>query len=345
MSSVIHKNPNPTTLQYTYLDSVHTPDYDPAYWLHNPDVHELKNNEVPKKYWKPETYYEDNTAEILWRVVEMSDEEKAAVEAAVPAPQPQQVTLSNEFRDKTGKLRVHQTSRKDGLAIHWTGRGDDRSNHRTFGMGELLSYKHNIGDSTSEVVYIDFNGLLNESWIHEVVLTWSGCELDRITVDVVPDTCMIQDSPTGNFTKYDPILLPAVPGTGDCNIISDVYAYTGGLVTRDNPTDPTQSPGPAFWNADFNEETGRFENLTPAPAGDGEYNIFYKERILNKIFNDIQLLKGGFQIFNSSDADQVTHGFRLRCKFETVPPDHEWTVSGIIVMHRQHVNIKDDGCI
>ena len=342
MASVINKNPNPTTLQYTYLDSVNTPDYDPAYWLHNPDVHDLVNSEVPRKYWKPEEY--DNLGEMEWRVVEMSDEEKAEVEAAMPVPQPQAVTLASEFRDKEGKLRVHQTSRQDGLAIHWTSRGDDRSNPKRFSNGELLSYKHEIGDSTSEVVYIDFNGLLNESWIHEVVLTWHGCELDRVTVDIVPDTCTVTDSTAGNFNIYGPIVIPAMPGQGSCNIVSDIYSYTGGLVSKDKPTDPTTEPSPAFWNADFNEETGRFENLTPAPLGDGQYNIFHEERILNRTFNEIQLLKNGFQIFNSSDTDQISHGYRIRCTFETTLPDHEWTVSGIVVMHRKEVAIQSDGC-
>jgi hypothetical protein len=265
----------------------------------------------------------------------------AEIESGVQQP----VSLSAEFRDKSGKLRVHQTSRQDGLAIHWTGRGDDRSNPLKFGHGELLSYRHLVGDSTCQTVYIDFNGLLNESWIHEVVLTWNGCELDRVSVDIVPDVCQIQDSTAGNFTKYEAIILPALPGTGNCNIVSDVLSYTGGLVSKDNPTDPTQSSTPAFWNADFNEETGRFENLTAAPNGDGDYNIFHEERILNRTFNEIQLLKMGFQVFNSSDTDQVSHGYRLKCTFETILPDHDWTVSGILVMHRKKVMIKSDGCI
>jgi len=254
----------------------------------------------------------------------------------------QPVSLSSEYRDKSGKLRVHQTSRKEGLAIHWTGRGDDRSNSKTFGKGPFISYKHSVGDSTSDIIYIDFNGLLNESWIHEVVLTWYGCELDTVSVDIVPDVCQIQDSTAGNFTKYEAILLPAIPGTGNCNIVSDVLSYTGGLVSIDNPTDPSQSSSPGFWNADFNEETGRFENLAPAPNGDGGYNIFHEERVLNKTFNEIQLLKNAFQIFNSSDTDQISHGYRLRATFETTLPDHEWTVSGILVMHRAKVSVKDD---
>lgn len=343
MSSVINKTPNPDTLQYTYLHSVNSPDYDPEYWVHNPNVQDLINDRIPTRYWKVEEYYGDSTTEVLYRVVEMTDEEKAAVEDAIPTPTPQPVSLPSEFRDKSGKLRVHQTSRKDGLAIHWTSCGDDRSNPQTFGHGNSFGYRHSIGDSTSEIVYVDFNGLLNESWIHEVVMTWHGCEFDKVTVDIVSDYCTIQDSTAGNYTKYGPILLPAVPGSGDCDITSDVLAYTGGLVSKDNPTDPTQSSSPAFWNADFNTSTGRFENLSAAPEGDGSYNIFHQEKILNRTFNEMQLLKDAFQIFNSSDTDQLSHGYRIKIKFNTTLPDHEWTVSGVVVMHRQHVSLQTGG--
>ena len=45
MSVVVHK----TT--FAVLQSVHTPDYEPSTWLHNPPgLDSLKN--VPKRYWK-----------------------------------------------------------------------------------------------------------------------------------------------------------------------------------------------------------------------------------------------------------------------------------------------------
>jgi hypothetical protein len=176
------------------------------------------------------------------------------------------------------------------------------------------------------------------------LFTWATCDLDTVTVDIVPDTCTIQDSTAGNFNTYDALVIPAVPGTGCCNITSDVLAYRGGLVAKDSPSDPTVASSPAFWNADFNEETGRFENLTAAPNGDGEYNIFHQEKILNRIFNKIQLLQSGFQIFNSSDTDQLTHGLRLKCAFETVGEDHEWIVSAVLVMHRDIVTLDADSC-
>lgn len=254
------------------------------------------------------------------------------------------VVLSEEFRDSGGRLRVHQTSRKEGLAIHWTSEGDDRSDPTIFGKGTDLSYVHNIGDATSASVYVDFNSLLNESWIHEVVLTWKGCFLDYVTVDIVPDVVQVIDSTASSFTTYGPVIIPAVPGTGNIDLAQDVLAYAGGLVSRDSPSDPTIEPSPAFWDADWNNETGRFENLRANPTGEGQYNMFHTEIVLNRTFNEVQLLGDGFQIFNSSDTDQITHGLRLKCIFETRLPDHDWAISGILVMHRKHVQIKPEDC-
>ena len=200
MASVIRKTPNPDTLQYTYLHSVNSPDYDPEYWIHNPNVQSLINNNIPTRYWKVEEYYGESTSEILYRVVEMSTEEKESVENAFPKPEPQQVALTSEFRDRGGKLRVHQTSRQDGLAIHWSGSGDDRDDPYNFGSGNPIVYHHNIGDSTNHIIYIDFNGLFNETWIHEVVLTWKNANLDSVIVDVVPDTCDIVSASNTNFS-------------------------------------------------------------------------------------------------------------------------------------------------
>jgi len=256
----------------------------------------------------------------------------------------QPVSLSEEFRDKGGKLRVHQTSRKDGLAIHWTSEGDNRSDPTIFGKGNNLSHVHNIGDETSHTIYVDFNSLENESWIHEVVLTWKGCFLDIITVDIVPDVVSVIDSTSSSFTTYGPIIIPAEPGTGTIDLAQDVLAYGGGLVTRDSPSDPSVSPSPAFWDADWNSDTGRFENLRANPTGEGQYNMFHTELVLNRTFNKIQILGDGFQVFNSSDTDELTHGLRLKCIFETRLPDHDWAISGIVVMHRKYVQIKPEDC-
>jgi hypothetical protein len=125
MASVIHKTPNPDTLQYTYLHSVNTPDYDPAYWLHNPDVHDLANSEVPQMYWKTESYVEDE--ETLWRVVEMSASEKAAVDAKIPPVPPTMLD---------GRPIIRADSRPMNFQTYYTMAGDDST--AGIGMGEEL---------------------------------------------------------------------------------------------------------------------------------------------------------------------------------------------------------------
>jgi hypothetical protein len=267
-----------------------------------------------------------------------SDIQQVSVESfAANAKHP--VEISDEQRNSFGRLRVHQSSRPEGLAIHWSGKGDDTNDPHYFGGGENLIFHHNIGDSTSHVLYLDFNSLLNETWVHEVSLSWKNCNFDTVSVDVVPDTCLIEDSTSGNYVKYnDTILIPTTPGSGDANITSDIYEYKGGLVKKDVPSDPTVTPSSCFWNADWDCENDKFENLTAAPNGDGNYNIFYNDNfILNRLFNEIPLLGDGSQIFNSSDADKLTHGYRIRVTFTTAPPDHEWKVAATIVMHRKQV--------
>jgi hypothetical protein len=133
MASVIHKTPNPTTLQYTYLHSVNTPDYDPAYWLHNPDVHVLVNSEVPQMYWKTESYIEDE--ETWWRVVEMSSEEKAAVDELLPKNPP---TMAD------GRPVIRADSRPMGFQTYYTMAGDDST--AGIGMGECMAWDFSTDD-------------------------------------------------------------------------------------------------------------------------------------------------------------------------------------------------------
>jgi hypothetical protein len=68
---------NRTTAKVIY--SVNTPDYPPAEWLINPDLSALSN--VPQKYWKVAS---DS-------VVEMTAQEKSAVDAALLAARRDQI--------------------------------------------------------------------------------------------------------------------------------------------------------------------------------------------------------------------------------------------------------------
>ena len=93
---------------------------------------------------------------------------------------------SDEKRDPSGKLRVHQTSRPIGTKIHFTSRGDHPDFVTNVGGGDQLKFDHHIGDSVDQTIYLDFNFIENRSFIHEGYVTWMGCKFDTITLEVVP---------------------------------------------------------------------------------------------------------------------------------------------------------------
>jgi hypothetical protein len=248
-----------------------------------------------------------------------------------------EVKLLDEYRDTSGKLRVHQTSRKLGTRICWTGSGDSPSNTDDVGNGEPITFHHSIGDSLSYSKYIDLNIANNETWIHEGYLTWKGAELDTITFELVPRTVSGTVSTGTNYNLYGGYLVvPAIPGTGTFNLTSDITSPNGGLVFIPN-TDLGEHPTNAFWNADWNSTTKRYENISAAPTGNGRYNMFTVEVVFARFLNKIPLLENGFIAINSSDTDQLGNGMRLKLTTVTdtaTVGDHEWSLASILCLHR-----------
>lgn len=255
------------------------------------------------------------------------------------------VHIAGEYRDRHGKLRVHQTSRKEGLSIHWTGRGDDPSDPDDIGNGIPIIIDHTTTASGSLVdyFYIDFNTVDNETWVHEAILTWRECNFDTVAVEIVSRPTSFTISSGTNYSLYGGYLIvPAFPGTGNIQITGDITLHDGGLVRMPETNDAFKSASsleysektPAYWDAEWNSTTKRYENITPNLTGDGEFNMFAGEIVLNRLFNDLPMLGSGFQIFNSSDTDELGHGMRMRVVATTTPPDHDWSVSCVLVTHR-----------
>ena len=71
------------------------------------------------------------------------------------------IDLIDEYRDRSGKLRVHQTSRKLGTMILWTGEGDNPSVPDSIGGGERLAINYVAGSLEPLVKYIDFNCIIH----------------------------------------------------------------------------------------------------------------------------------------------------------------------------------------
>jgi len=248
------------------------------------------------------------------------------------------VNIIKETRDRSGKLRVHQTSRKLGLGIFWFGEGDDVSDVTKVGEGEDLTFEYNTASGTDTLIkYIDFNIIENETWLHEGYLTWKNCHFDKVWLQMVSRTVSVTSVSGSSYNLYGGFLvIPAYPGTGTIELASDITAPNGGLVYI--PNDDLDNPPTAYWNADWNSTTKKFENITPAPNGDGRYNMFTSEYIFASFVNQIPLLGSGFIALNSSDTDQIGHGMRLKMIME--PGDHNGVeeivgIAAILCMHRK----------
>jgi len=247
--------------------------------------------------------------------------------------------LFDEFRDRSGKLRVHQTSRKLGMRIMWTGVGDDPEDPSAVGGGQTFTFGHNptVSGMAADynVKYIDFNCVENETWLHEGYITWKDAQFNTLTLEMVPRVTAVTPSASGNYDLYGGYLVvPAMPGEGSVNIASDITTHSGGLIYM--PNNDLDEPPTAFWDAEWDTDTQRYTDISPAPYGTGRYNMFAVEIVFARFMNNINLLGSGFIAMNSSDTDQFGHGMRLKMIAETNTHsgEHAWYLGCTMCLHR-----------
>lgn len=237
-------------------------------------------------------------------------------------------------KDRSGKIRVHQTSRKLGTMTCFTGAGDDPNEMKNVGTGQECIYDHKIGDPIPSTMYIDLNIIENETWVHEGYLTWEDGKFDQIDVMVVPRVTNIAPGENTFYSLYNNYLIIPAAGDGTWDLTSDITQPHGGLVHM--PLSDLGVRGASFWNADFNSETMLFENLTAAPLGNGEYNMFAAEVPFFKLFNKVPMLGNGFVELRTSDTSELGHGMRFKILYKTRGDDHDWRVAFSFVFHRKY---------
>ena len=243
---------------------------------------------------------------------------------------------AQEPRDSSGKLRVHQTSRKLGTVMYWTGVGDDTSQPLSVGGGSKTILQHNVGDAVPEVTYIDINSVENVTYLHEGYITWKDTYFDTISLEIVPTVTSTITSSGTNYNLYNGYLIVPAAGDGYIDIASDITINNGGLVYM--PDDDLGNPPTAFWNAEWDINSKSYINITPAPYGNGRYNMFSIEVTLAKFINKIPLLGSGFIPLNSSDTDRLGSGMRIKITGNTekeLVEDHSWSMASILCMHRE----------
>ncbi len=248
------------------------------------------------------------------------------------------VTVQNTIegpKDRSNKLRVHATPRQLGLSTYFMSAGDDRDDVLDVGGGDPLAFYHESGDSTTltMVKYVDLNIAENETWIYEGYIFYKDTQFDTISFEIVPEVTAVTGGADTYYNLYGGYLIVPAAGDGTISLVNDMTDPRHGLVRM--PLNDLGQRQLAYWNADYNSTTHEFENLSAAPAGDGNYNMFTAEITLTRFVNKLCLVGGGVTRLDSYDTDELGQGMRLRATTVTGPTDHTWALSFGLTFFRE----------
>ena len=239
----------------------------------------------------------------------------------------------NQKEKKTldDKIWIQQTSRPFGTVTYFTSHGDDTTDPTNVGDGAMMQMSHKSGvDPLEQTKYIDLNIAENITFIHEGYLTWQNCKYDYVSMEIVPRVTTYSSSSNTYYNLYGGYLI--IPAAGDGTI--DVAAEDIRLIKMPQARD-TGIRGAGFWNADYNSTTHSYENITAAPYGNGIYNMFGVEVILNRFVNKYLILNNGFYKLQSADTNEMGDGMRLRLRLNTYGDDHDWDAACGLTFHRE----------
>lgn len=189
------------------------------------------------------------------------------------------------------------------------------------------------GGSTWEATDVSITGNLQEleNGVGVIFGATTGHTLgDRWDIRAVPENT--------TFNLYGGYLVIPAAYDGNIFVTSDITQCHGGLVQ----TTPNENGvmDTSFWNATWNSTTNLFENISPAPLGDGNFNLFAAEVTLATFINRLPLLGDGFVMLQTSDVEQWSHGWRAKFIQETYIDtengfaDHDWQCAMYITLHR-----------
>ena len=242
-------------------------------------------------------------------------------------------------RGKDGKIAVHATSKHPGLFVYWTGRGDNFENGYV-GNGQTILLRHKVGDPKAQQKYIDFHCIDNKTEMHEGTIIWEGAKPgDSGACSAVSSVMPTAPGTNTNFNLYGGYLIVPAAGNGTLQVTGDMTSInpSAGCFVEMYVDEVGVMP-PAFWNADYNPSTRRFENITPAPYGNGKFNMFAVEVYFSRFVNHLNLIGTGSVNLRSDDSATLTHGMRLLHHMNTSTmddvADHEWSFSVVLTLQR-----------
>ena len=244
--------------------------------------------------------------------------------------------LTLDAKTIDNKIWVQNSARPLGTYTCFASEGDNTSWPTLVGGGQRIMNHHEVGDSTVNVLYVDFNTVENITYMQEGYGLWSNAYYDTLTLEAVPAVTPYTAGTNTFFNLYNGYLILPAAGDGPINVQPQDIRLVEIPFSIDNPK---KRQAPAFWNAVYDTTAHAFTSISPAPAGDGAYNIFGAEVVLQKPVNML-LIGSGNILLKSEDIAQIAHGVRLRFTFKTDTitdrTDHEWQITIVLRMHRKY---------
>jgi len=232
--------------------------------------------------------------------------------------------------DLSSKPMYHESSKPWGLTTIFTSQGDNLAVPTDIGGGTKMQINHAIDDDMTQHVLIDYNMAENRTEIHEGYIIWEGANFDQISLEAVTMATANSAGSNTNYNLYGGAYI--IPAAGNGTLV--VQDADRKLVEMPIIEHTRQRP-PSFWNADWNSTTKVFENITPAPTGNGVYNMFSMEVVLARLVNKALFTKDGFLMLQTADSKPIGHGIRLKLIAYTNGTDHAWNAACILTLHRE----------
>lgn len=229
-----------------------------------------------------------------------------------------------------GKSFSQNTSRPLGSNTIFSSYLDDGSDPQKVFGGDQIIFDHSIGGDLVEIKEFNINSIDNETSIHGGLALFTGAVFDEVSMYAVPIVTPSISGVNTNYQSYGGYLVVPAAGNGDLTIDSEDIVLVQSTIDLD-----TGVRRPGFWNADYSTSTKLFSNITPAPSGNGEFNIFYTEVILRQFVHKICMLGNNSIPLLSDDASPVGHNMKIVVKVETIGDDHDWKMSAILTLYRK----------
>jgi hypothetical protein len=278
MASAIHR------ITYLYFPSVNTPDFPVENYIINPDLSAVVG--VEQQYWKV----------VGDSVVEMSEAEKAVVDAKLYRPSP--VIIDGVPKEEDGKMVTVVSPAREGTMTWLTSRGDNMSpTPPDTGRGKGPKIKLDFTGSGTEYVDFQFSQpveLHDGAMWYTPVENWSHDDEFSLSVIIPANTPTVNGTNTGNcnLVEYIPssgmhVIIPAAgDGTHDIDLSNAAPIFmpnsTGGFWEVDSSSGEitvSSTPGQSGWGLfDFPVESFFLRNIAMGhPLGIFEIDVYKAE--------------------------------------------------------------------